>query len=143
KEPSPRKLGGQLPSFNSDVHLAEPSVQVKTTIAFTGVGGDVKLDDVGLVLGQRGSRHSLTEVSELTRHELLGGQALLFLSAGRKQSLDDSIAGCSSEPVQPIEDRWGKLACSSDVLVTLDASLIDVSFILILGVGRITKYYQV
>ncbi|KAG3070069.1 hypothetical protein PI124_g21431 [Phytophthora idaei] len=78
-----RELGRQLPSLNGDVHFTEPPVQMKATVAFTTVSRDIELNDVGLVLGRRGSRHSLTKVSEFTRYERLGGQALLSLGAGR------------------------------------------------------------
>ncbi|KAG3235697.1 hypothetical protein PI124_g19275 [Phytophthora idaei] len=95
KEASPRELGRKLPSFNRDVHLAEPSVEVKATVAFATIPGDIELDDVG----QRGSRDSLTEVSKFTCHELLGGQALLSFRADRQQGLDDSLAGRRCEAV--------------------------------------------
>lgn len=72
----------------------------EVAVVFTTVGGDIEFDDISLVLGRRGSRHSQTKVSELTRHKNLGGQACLNFGTSCEQRLDGRLDGSSSEAAQ-------------------------------------------
>ncbi|KAG3135896.1 hypothetical protein PI124_g17436 [Phytophthora idaei] len=94
-----RVRASSVDSCRGDVHVTEPPVQVKATVAFAAVARDIELNDVGLVHGRRGSRHPLTKVGEFTRHERLDGQALLSFRAGGEQRLDDGFAGRRGEAV--------------------------------------------